>query len=134
LIIKGNSFVCITLAILLGYVTGEFLKLEHITDALTRMVKKAGGRFSAESPYSDEEYIKIFSKLIMLLFIGTTGIVGAITEGLTGQYDYLLIKSVIDFFLPSLSVPHWAFLWRLLPCRYLRQKRCCTNLHIFFRR
>jgi uncharacterized protein len=40
----------------------------------------------------------MYSTLLVLFCVSSLGIIGSMTEGMTGNYQLLLIKSILDFF------------------------------------
>ena len=50
------------------------------------------------SPLPPAEFAQSFTAMIVLFCASGLGIVGALTEGLNGNYQLLLVKSIMDFF------------------------------------
>jgi len=80
--------------VLLGGLAGEALaieaRLEALGDAIQRRVERARG---ASSPVS-----AAFFNASLLFCVGPLAVVGAIQDGLTGEYEALATKSLLDGF------------------------------------
>lgn len=99
LLCKTQNLVIVSLAIIIGYFTGEILKLEKSVSACSNYLQLKISTFTdVKSEISRDEYSRLYSNLVVLFCTGATGIIGALTEGMTGDYNLLLIKSLIDFF------------------------------------
>ncbi|KAA8999890.1 DUF554 domain-containing protein [Affinibrenneria salicis] len=100
MVIKVHQLPAVALAIVLGVTLGELLRLERgvqlmgmaIQNILSQLMPKQ------KSTLSQELYSQNFTALIVLFCASGTGVVGALTEGLTGDYQLLIIKSVLDIF------------------------------------
>lgn len=81
-------------SLLLGAILGEWWRLEE-------RLNKLGARLEARISGSTEEgsaFIRGFMSASLLFCIGPMTILGAIQDGLTGNYQLLAIKSVLDGF------------------------------------
>jgi uncharacterized membrane protein YqgA involved in biofilm formation len=81
-------------SLLLGAILGEWWRLEE-------RLNKLGARLEARISGSTEEgsaFIRGFVSASLLFCIGPMTILGAIQDGLTGNYQLLAIKSVLDGF------------------------------------
>lgn len=97
---KVHAFPAVALALLTGALIGELLYLERglelsvnwIRDKITRLFpqKKA-------APVNDNFVVKFVGILVLFCASGM-GIFGATHEGMTGESDILLAKSVLDSF------------------------------------
>lgn len=96
LIIKVQALTPVVLSIILGIVLGEAVDLDRW---FGRLAKWLQGRFPARGPGLENENIPAqFISLLMLVCTASTGILGAMTEGLTGDPEILFAKAVLDFF------------------------------------
>jgi len=50
------------------------------------------------SMHSQEEFLSKFVAIVILFSFSGTGIFGAMNEGMTGDFDILIVKSFLDFF------------------------------------
>ena len=81
-------------SLLLGAILGEWWRLEE-------RLNKLGARLEARISGSTQEgsaFIRGFVSASLLFCIGPMTILGAIQDGLTGNYQLLAIKSVLDGF------------------------------------
>lgn len=89
--LKTNQFLIMIFSILIGSVAGEAMRLEEILNRFGEKLKKKlrlkGGRFT-------EGLVTSF----LLFCVGSMTILGAIEEGLGGEPNLLLAKSVMDGF------------------------------------
>ena len=99
LITKFQSLPAVILALIIGTIIGELLDLEHRLAAFSQKAKTfAEKRFAKSTAEDDDEYIEKFINLLLLMCTGSTGILGALVEGMTGDRTVLFAKSVLDFF------------------------------------
>ncbi|WP_058910034.1 DUF554 domain-containing protein [Entomohabitans teleogrylli] len=101
LIVKIDNFVIVTLSIIIGFIIGELSRLEKGVVALSGVFQRKLSNidiFKVPPAISREKYSETYTTLVVLFCTGATGIIGSLTEGMTGNYDLLLVKSVIDFF------------------------------------
>ena len=81
-------------AVLLGGLTGEALRIEarlaQLGDVIQRRVSRAGESSSRVS--------EAFFDASLLFCVGPLAVVGAIQDGLTGNYEALATKSLLDGF------------------------------------
>ena len=83
-------------SLLIGMLLGEWWRIE---DGLTRLGVKLEERFN-HSKHEDgsARFIKGFLTATLLFCIGPMAILGSIQDGLTGDYNTLLVKSILDGF------------------------------------
>lgn len=92
LIGKASSLSPVMLALLIGAVIGEILRLEEL---LGKIPKSLGRRF-LKGNLRQEEFTEQFTGVLVLLCSGSLGLMGAMTEGMTGDASILLTKSILD--------------------------------------
>jgi uncharacterized protein len=100
LTVKAEHFAPIVLALVLGTLIGEWMDLQARTHRAARSIQ---GWFPQVKPGEgeDEEIERVaaeYSSLIVLFCASSTGLVGALQEGLTGDGSLLIAKSILDFF------------------------------------
>ncbi|WP_461209399.1 DUF554 domain-containing protein [Desulfocurvus sp. DL9XJH121] len=78
-------------SVVLGCVTGEFLRLEDRLAAL-------GDRLKARFGSSDARFTEGFVSASVLFCIGSMAILGSFDEGLRGDHTILFTKSILDGF------------------------------------
>ena len=91
-IIKASGMTAVVLAILVGFVVGHLLHLEHWTG---RFFKKLVGVLHLGSDQIDMEF---YITAVALFCCSGFGWYSALTEGITGDPSLLLSKAVLDGF------------------------------------
>lgn len=87
--------VIVLVSILAGAILGEWWQVEIRLQNLGLWFEK---RFGNREEGKDSRFIKGFLSASLVFCIGPMAILGAIQDGLTGSYETLLIKSLLDFF------------------------------------
>ena len=103
LIIRAKNLSAVILALLLGAVVGELLRLEdRINGAATALTARLMGGGA------DEAYLVQVSAALILFCCGGTGWFGALNEGLTGDGSILVTRPSWTASPPASSPPCWA--------------------------
>lgn len=89
-IVSGSSML-IVMCMVLGAVLGEFLNLEDKMERFGEWLKNKTGNSGERS------FVEGFVTASLTVSIGAMAIVGAIEDGLTGDYSILATKAVLDF-------------------------------------
>lgn len=90
-IVKVSNITAVILALIVGVIIGEFLRLEKNIEGMVSFIVSSNNSNNTET----------MNDLIMAILIfcaSSSGIFGAITLGLTGSSEILVAKSVLDFF------------------------------------
>lgn len=121
LIIRAKNLSAVILALLLGAVVGEALRLEDRINGLATAVtgKLMGGR-------ADGAYLARVSAALILFCCGGTGWFGALNEGLTGDGSILVTKAILDCVTACIFA---ALLGKIIPCLCVPQ--LCVYLTLF---
>jgi uncharacterized membrane protein YqgA involved in biofilm formation len=82
-------------AILIGTLLGEWWRIE---DGLHRLGEILEQRFSREEDDGSNKFVRGFLTASLLFCVGPMTILGSIQDGLTGDYNLLAVKSVLDGF------------------------------------
>jgi uncharacterized membrane protein YqgA involved in biofilm formation len=82
-------------ALLTGTLFGEWLRIE---DGLQNVGKFLEQRFSRQEEDGSNKFVRGFLAASLLFCVGPMTILGSIQDGLTGDYNLLAIKSVLDGF------------------------------------
>jgi len=82
-------------SLLVGTLLGEWLRIE---DGLQNLGKVLEQRFSKESDDGSNKFVRGFLTASLLFCVGPMTILGSIQDGLTGDYNLLAVKSVLDGF------------------------------------
>ncbi len=94
--IEGNSLVSgksmlVVLCLAAGTVIGELLGIEKGFERFGEWLKKKTGNSG------DRQFVSAFVTASLTVCIGAMAIVGAIQDGILGDYSTLAVKSVLDF-------------------------------------
>ncbi|HEX5836858.1 MAG TPA: DUF554 domain-containing protein [Anaerolineales bacterium] len=82
-------------ALLIGTLLGEWWRIE---DGLQRLGEFLEQRFSREEDDGSNRFVRGFLTASLLFCVGPMTILGSIQDGLTGDYNLLAVKSVLDGF------------------------------------
>lgn len=82
-------------ALLIGTLLGEWWKIE---DGLQNLGKVLEQRFSKADDDGSNKFVRGFLTASLLFCVGPMTILGSIQDGLTGDYNLLAVKSVLDGF------------------------------------
>ena len=82
-------------ALLIGTLLGEWWRIE---DGLQNLGKFLEQRFSREGEEGSNRFVRGFLTASLLFCVGPMTILGSIQDGLTGNYNLLAVKSVLDGF------------------------------------
>ena len=87
-------------ALLVGALLGEWWRLEDGLQSLGQWLEKRFIGKKAESPENSAEsrFVRGFLTASLLFCVGPMAILGSIQDGLTGNYNTLAIKSILDCF------------------------------------
>lgn len=93
----GNPIIVLG-ALLVGALLGEWWRIEDGLEALGRALERrfAGGAEGAQGMPS--RFVRGFLTTSLLFCVGPLTILGSIQDGLTGDYQLLAVKSVLDGF------------------------------------
>ena len=94
LFLDSVNVTIVLLALLIGGVLGEWWQIEA---ALTRLGKWLQGSF-APGEGGGARFVRGFLTASLVFCVGPLTILGAIRDGLTGDYELLAIKSTLDGF------------------------------------
>jgi len=82
-------------ALLIGTLLGEWWRIE---DGLHKLGELLEQRFSREEDDGSNKFVRGFLTASLLFCVGPMTILGSIADGLTGDYNLLAVKSVLDGF------------------------------------
>lgn len=100
---KADSLAPVVFALLLGTLIGEVLRIESVVMKLAFASvgllrrKKPAATGPDEQTFRDQ-----FAVLTVLFCFSVLGVMGSMTEGMTGSPTLLIIKSFLDFFMSML--------------------------------
>ena len=82
-------------SLLIGTLLGEWWRIE---DGLQNLGEYLEKRFSREGDDDSNKFVRGFLTASLLFCVGPMTILGSIQDGLTGDYNLLAVKSVLDGF------------------------------------
>jgi len=94
--LETNNPLIVLGGLLLGGLLGEFLKIENSINQLGMRLETRFNGNSSDS--SSTNFVKGFMTCSILFCTGPMAILGAIQDGLIGDYQLLAIKSIMDGF------------------------------------
>ncbi len=90
-IIQTHGTMLLIFSLVLGGLVGQIIDIESYLEKIGIYIKK---RFNRKE---DNRFVDGFVNTSLIICIGAMAIIGAIEDGLTGNYSTLAAKSVIDF-------------------------------------
>lgn len=98
LINKMSSLSAVMLALILGAIIGEGFYFEEKIKLLSNKLQSLAGHFIINEDKDKSKSTAKFVSVLVLICTGSTGLMGAMTEGMTGDSSILIAKSVLDLF------------------------------------
>jgi uncharacterized membrane protein YqgA involved in biofilm formation len=93
--LKTENSLIVLGALLIGTLLGEWWRIEDGLRWLGEFLEK---RFSREQEDGSNRFLRGFLTASLLFCIGPVAILGSIQDGLSGDYNLLAVKSVLDGF------------------------------------
>ena len=93
--LKTENSLIVLGALLIGTLLGEWWRIE---DGLHRLGEFLERKFSREVENGSNKFVRGFMTASLLFCVGPVAILGSIQDGLTGDYNLLAVKSVLDGF------------------------------------
>lgn len=93
--LKTENSLIVLGAVLIGTILGEWWRIE---DGLHRLGEYLQSKFSREQDDGSNKFVRGFMTASLLFCIGPVAILGSIQDGLTGNYNLLVVKSILDGF------------------------------------
>ncbi len=94
LIVRMNSLSAVVLAVVLGVIVGELLRLEdRVNGGVAALAPKL-----LKGQAVDEAFISLFCAVAVVFCCSGTGWYGVLNEGFTGDSSILVTKAILDFF------------------------------------
>src|SRR5512141_2888129 len=93
--LKTENSLIVLGALLVGTLLGEWWRIE---DGLQSVGKFLEERFSKEGEAGSNRFVRGFLTASLLFCVGPMTILGSIQDGLTGDYNLLAVKAVLDGF------------------------------------
>jgi uncharacterized protein len=97
--LKTENSLIVLGALLVGALLGEWWRIEERLESLGQILE---ARFAKSDPTGSEDasnkFVRGFLTASLLFCVGPIAILGSIQDGLTGNYNLLAVKSVLDGF------------------------------------
>ena len=97
-IIKMKTMPAVVLALIIGTIIGELLKLEDAFQKVGAFFGPKVAKLFGGQSEMDENHITDFVSTLVLFCASGTGIFGAMQSGLNGDHTLLITKAILDFF------------------------------------
>ncbi len=82
-----------------GAILGEWLHLEERLEALGRWLEtRLGRRWSGAAPVEEGRIVRGFVTASLVFCVGPLTLIGSIQDGLVNNYEFLLLKAILDGF------------------------------------
>ncbi|HRN50043.1 MAG TPA: DUF554 domain-containing protein [Anaerolineales bacterium] len=92
---ESSNSILILLSLLVGGVLGELMNIEDRLEVMGAWLQE---RFAANAKGGKAMFVRGFLTASLLFCIGPMTILGSIQDGLSGDYELLAIKSILDGF------------------------------------
>ena len=96
--LKRLTFVVVLASILIGGLLGELLNLDLRLEALGRWLEEHTTRRATEGSDASSTFSRGFVTASLVFCVGPMAIIGALRDGLSGDFTLLAIKSLLDGF------------------------------------
>jgi uncharacterized membrane protein YqgA involved in biofilm formation len=89
--LSSTGTMMMILSLSIGALIGEYINLDYRMEQFGRWLKEKTGNSK------DQLFVHGFVTASLTVCIGAMAVVGALTDGLTGDYSILLAKAILDF-------------------------------------
>lgn len=115
-LLSGKAML-VALCLAIGTVIGELVGIERLFERFGEWLKSNTGN------KGDDGFVNAFVTASLTVSIGAMAIVGAIKDGLQGDYSTLAVKSVLDFVIIAVMTSSMGrgCIFRLFRCLCLRE-------------
>ncbi|MGI6260193.1 MAG: DUF554 domain-containing protein [Anaerolineaceae bacterium] len=93
---QTNNMLIPLFSLVLGTILGELLKIEEGMNGLGEKVQGWVARFSPGMSADRQRFVTGFVSASLLFCIGPMAILGSLQDGISGNYEMLAIKSLLD--------------------------------------
>lgn len=91
----SENVILVLLSLLMGGVLGEWMNIEDRLEHFGAWLQK---RFASKAQGGSAQFVRGFLTASLVFCIGPMAILGSIQDGLSGDYELLAIKAVLDGF------------------------------------
>lgn len=93
---QTNNMLIPLFSLVLGTILGELLKIEEGMNGLGGKVQGWVAKFSPDMSADRQRFVSGFVSASLLFCIGPMAILGSLQDGISGNYEMLAIKSLLD--------------------------------------
>lgn len=93
---QTNNMLIPLFALVLGTILGELLKIEEGMNGLGEKVQGWVAKFNPDMSADRQRFVSGFVSASLLFCIGPMAILGSLQDGISGNYEMLAIKSLLD--------------------------------------
>lgn len=98
LLVQTTDTLSVVLAILAGVIIGELLRLESRIEGVASKVRSPLEKVMKAKPaLAGDSFMTQFIAILILFSASGLGVIGAMSEGMTGDPSLLFLKSILDF-------------------------------------
>lgn len=100
MIVKASTMPPVVLALIVGTILGEAVRVERLFRWMARIARRAVSAVTPKRRRQEESpvYAETFISATVLFCFSGVGVLGALTEGMTGDATLLFIKAIMDLF------------------------------------
>ena len=99
MIVKVKFLAPVTLALVVGTLFGEIIRLETLIQRLAGRAKGLIEKVTKPAPgLTQAEFLDTFVAILVLFCVSGTGVYGSMSEGMTGDPTLLIVKAILDLF------------------------------------
>ena len=96
--LKTENAIIVLGSLLIGALLGEWWRIEDGLQALGQILEKRFTKDGGSGEGTSSKFVRGFLTVSLLFCVGPLTILGSIQDGLTGDYQLLAVKSVLDGF------------------------------------
>ena len=111
-VLTAGGTMMMIVSMVLGTLIGEIADIEGKFESFGLFLRNRTGNAG------DSRFINAFVTASLTVCIGAMAIVGAIQDGIYGDYSILATKGVLDFIIIAVMAPPWARTPYFPPCRW----------------
>ncbi len=93
---QTNNMLIPLFSLVLGTILGELLKIEEGMNGLGEKVQSWVAKFNPDMSADRQRFVSGFVSASLLFCIGPMAILGSLQDGISGNYEMLAIKSLLD--------------------------------------
>lgn len=113
-IVKIANLPPVVLAMIVGTILGEILRIETRIVALTQRVQAPLNRLLGRESENSEAFMVNFISILVLFCTGGTGIFGSLQSGITGDHTVLYAKAILDLFTAAIFAASLGYIVMLI--------------------